>query len=563
MRSTFYGMEVARSGLYTSQNELNVTGHNIANVDTAGYTRQRLNTSALPALSMNVQFAVDNRATAGRGVEAQTVDQIRNLFTDAKYREESSSTSYWEVKSDEFYMVEQLFSSVLEQEQTSASIWNALDVFKTALYALEENPSSKDLRTNLLTAANQLTESFRYVYGKLEEQHDNLNSAVEVTVRQINELGVSIANLNRQIFGYELTGAKANDLRDERNLLLDQLSELVDIRYSEDSQGYLTVTIGGRELVKGVESYQLTVDPRGSVNQLDVLANAENAGTQYKVVWADAMGNPSTSPNDVAYIQGGELKAYIDLRDGATENNPGIPYAAELLNDLARLIAKEVNDLHRQGYTMPFTEADAIGTAANVKIYAVDSGLLLGDTMQTVTAADGTVYYESMQGINFFDTGAYNDYSKITAGSFQVSSEIKNNVFLIAASSSKVTISGEVNADGSLNQQTGNAENLKRITALYDRKNELGLSDNFQDRLKSLYTSIANEMDEMNTLYASQQTRLLSISQQRQSESSVSLDEEMTNVVRFTHAYNANARVITAIDEELDVLINRLGRVGL
>ena len=193
----------------------------------------------------------------------------------------------------------------------------------------------------------------------------------------------------------------------------------------------------------------------------------------------------------------------------------------------------------------------------------MDSGLLLGDTMQTVTAADGTVYYESMQGINFFDTGAYNDYSKITAGSFQVSSEIKNNVFLIAASSSKVTISGEVNADGSLNQQTGNAENLKRITALYDRKNELGLSDNFQDRLKSLYTSIANEMDEMNTLYASQQTRLLSISQQRQSESSVSLDEEMTNVVRFTHAYNANARVITAIDEELDVLINRLGRVGL
>ena len=382
-------------------------------------------------------------------------------------------------------------------------------------------------------------------------------------MRQINELGVSIANLNRQIFGYELTGAKANDLRDERNLLLDQLSELVDIRYSEDSQGYLTVTIGGRELVKGVESYQLTVDPRGSANQLDVLANAENAGTQYKVVWADAMGNPSTSPNDVAYIQGGELKAYIDLRDGATENNPGIPYAAELLNDLARLIAKEVNDLHRQGYTMPFTEADAIGTAANVKIYAVDSGLLLGDTMQTVTAADGTVYYESMQGINFFDTGAYNDYSKITAGSFQVSSEIKNNVFLIAASSSKVTISGEVNADGSLNQQTGNAENLKRITALYDRKNELGLSDNFQDRLKSLYTSIANEMDEMNTLYASQQTRLLSISQQRQSESSVSLDEEMTNVVRFTHAYNANARVITAIDEELDVLINRLGRVGL
>ncbi len=563
MRSTFYGLEVSRTGLYTAQNELNVTGHNISNVDTIGYTRQRLNTAAIPAQAMNVQFAVDNRATAGRGVEAQTIDQIRNLFTDIKYRAENTDTGYWTAMSEEFAIVESLFNSVLEKEITSASIYSAMDTFRAALSALDAEPSSKDVRTNLLTAAEQLTENFRYAYGKLEEQHEDINSAIKVMVDDINGIAESIANLNRQIFGYELTGAKANDLRDERNLLLDDLSEMVNIDYYENSQGYLVVNIGSRELVNGVEFNRLTVDPNGADNQLDVLGNSAIIGKQYSIVWADGMGQPSKNPRDVASIQGGKLRAYLDLRDGSTITNAGIPYAASLLNDLARKIAQEVNEVHRQGYTMPFSMASGSADLSEVKRYQAQSNYATVEFgVPTAFTQDGAEYYVSTTGINFFEVDQFNDYSKVTAKNFQVSSEIRTNVYLIAVSSEEVTVDGELNQDGTLNQKTGNQDNLKNMIALYDREDDAGNSDNFQDRLKTLVTSIGNQASKYNQMKSAQDVRLASLSDERQSVSGVSLDEEMTNIVRFTHAYNANARVITAIDEELDTLINRLGVVG-
>lgn len=567
MKSTFFGLEIARTGLYTSQNELNVTGHNIANVDTVGYTRQRLNTAALPSLSMNVQFSLNSRPTAGRGVEALTVDQVRNLFTDAKYREEASATGYWNTKMNEFYMVEQLYNSALAEGTTSASIFNALEAFQTALYALEENPSSMELRTNLLSKATHLTETFGYTYGKLEEQHDNLNSAIEVTVGQINDLAESIANLNRQIFGYELSGARANDLRDSRNLLLDQLSGLVDIQYYENNKGHLAVTIGGRALVDGVEYNKLAVNPQGMDNQLDVMANADIVRKQYSVVWTDGMGKPGKSPDDAVHLQSGSLKAYIDLRDGATEECMGIPYVANQLNELARKIAQDINEIHREGYTLPFQEADSLGTAAGVRLYPTAEDIRNGDTVMTVgispsSMADGAQYYPSVQGIYFFEVGIGGDYGKITAGSLKVSGEIQNNIYLIAASDERLTVSDELNDDGSLNMQRGNRNNLRKIIELYSRKDSLGNQDNYSSRLKLLVTDVGTQQAKLKTMDSAQQTRISAIVQQRASESSVSLDEEMTNMVRFTHAYNANARVITAIDDELDTLINKMGVVG-
>ena len=546
MRSTFYGLEIARSGLYTSQNELNVTGHNIANVDTLGYTRQRLNTASLAPVSMNVQYALDTKSSTGRGVEALTVDQVRNLFTDAKYREEANATGYWNTRMKEFYMVEQLYNSVLETTSTSSSIDTALTGFKTALDSLVEEPSSLESRTNLMIKAMQLTETFQYVYGKLEDQHENLNNSIAVTVGQINDIAQSIANLNRQIHGYELSGAKANDLRDSRNLLLDKLSGLVDIEYYENSQGYLTVTIGGRALVNGVERNELAVNPQGADNQMDVMANADIIRKQYSVVWADGMGNPSKNPDDAALIQSGALKAYLDLRDGTGEETYGVPYVASQLNELARKIAKEINEVHAQGYTLPFTEADALGATAG---------------LPSSTLADGTVYYPSTTGINFFQVDK-GDYSKITAGNFAVSTDIQKNVYLIAASSERLTVEGQLNDDGTLNMQRGNANNLKNIAALFSQKDATGNPDNYSSQLKLLVTNVGTQQEKIETMEGAQQTRIASIVAQRASESSVSIDEEITNMIRFTHAYNANARIMTAMDEELDTLINKMGTVG-
>ncbi len=578
MRSTFYGLEVARSGLYTSQNQLNVTGHNIANVETVGYTRQRLDTAALEPIAYNVQFAVDNSATAGRGVEALNVNQIRDPFLDMTYREEASDLGYWETLREEYSMIEMLYNSTLDKADgvsLDTSVNGALEQFHAALSAFESDPATKELRTALVLSGTALTESFNYAYEKLVEQHNDVNDAIKVQVDTINDLTANIANLNRQIFAYEMTGDKANDLRDEQNLMIDQLSAIVKIDYHENSQGYLVVTLNGRELVDGVDSFKLAVESEpgfGAPNQLDVLANEPEASMayQYNIVWADAFGQPSKYPGDKVYVESGSLRAYLEMRDSLDH---GIPSAVEDLNNLARKIAMEINEVHINGYTMPFIEESMIGhTIDDIKRYDANGNLIPAatdpfptDTLE-VFDADGnlissTDYYESTTGIAFFyiEVGGYEN---LTAGNFRISDEVQLNPYLVAAAAEKVHPEGGEDGAFSSNQNTGDKLNIIKIMELFDRENEMGMPDNYSDGLKALITDVSSVLANFNSLHSAQEVRVEALVSQRVSISGVSIDEEMTNIITFQHAYNANARIITAIDEELDTLINKMGLVG-
>lgn len=600
--STFYGMEIARSGLYVAQSQLNITGHNISNVDTEGYTRQRLDTAAKVIGDPMLQFALDRRSSTGQGSESLSVGQIRDLFLDVTYRDESTETSYWQTMENQFYMVEQIFDSVLEDNDSSASIFNALQNFAEALADVNENVSDKDVRTTLVEAGLALTESFNYVYGKLAEQHANVNDNIASTVLRINDIADAIANLNFQIFGYELAGGKANDLRDQRNELMDELSTLIGFDYYENEKGHITITVGGRELVEGYDSYHMTVYADMD-NQLDVLNNEAIIGQQYSVRWADVFGKPGLSYEDVVRVEGGTMQAYFDIRDGLDEDTPGIPYAAQMLNELARRIAREVNDQFRQGWTLPFTaddvnnsdsiqkdpnilsnsylvyyhqmedtgEKDAEGNPIYRAAIDPDTGkyiwqIRIEETVNDATAAGdktdtGKAYYPSVNGIDFFISGEYDDYREINAKNFRISEAMYSTPYLIAASSQPV-----LPPDDSYNEENqlmGDNKNLLKVAALFSKKDEMGLPDNFASSLKSMIVSIATAQKHNGDMVDAQETRLAAIEEQKQSVSGVSLDDEMTDMVRFTHAYNAAARILTAIDEELDVLINRMGRVGL
>ncbi len=568
--STFYGVEIARSGLFTAQSQLNITGHNISNVDTVGYTRQRLSTAAKVIANQATRFALDTRSSTGQGSEALSVAQIRDLFLDVTYREENTTTSYWQTCESQFYMVEQIFDSVLEDSDTSASIYNALAKFSTAMSNVSNNVASKDIRTTMVEAGIALTESFNYVYSKLAEQHSNINENISTTVDQINDIADAIANLNYQIFGYELTGAVANDLRDQRNNLMDQLSGLIGYDYYENAKGHTVISIGGRDLVNGYESNDLCVYDKGCDNMLDILNGEPIIGKQYSVTWADPFGKPGLTLEDQVKIKGGQLQAFFDIRDGCDEDTVGIPYVAEKLNELARRIAEEVNYISRKGYTLPFTESDAMGVGATMKYHNVDANgeaLVEGNgayqmlgAMPYVQAVDGTWYYPSVQGMDFFAAGNMADYSQVNAKNFRVSDAALASPYLIAASSQKVLSPHEYYTDE--NQLMGNNEQVNEMLALFSKKNQLGLPDNFSSNLTSLITSVATAQKHNGNMTEAQETRLAAVEDQRKSMSGVSLDDEMTDMVRFTHAYNASARILTAIDEELDTLINKMGMVG-
>ena len=119
MRSTFYGFEIAKTGLFTSQRQLDVTGHNISNADTVGYSRQRISTEALPPAALNGLFQYDDKASSGRGVNPICIEQIRNPFLDRQFRHEFSSASYFGNLESEFYNIEQLFNSEITEGSTA------------------------------------------------------------------------------------------------------------------------------------------------------------------------------------------------------------------------------------------------------------------------------------------------------------------------------------------------------------------------------------------------------------------------------------------------------------
>lgn len=570
--STFYGIEIARSGLYTAQSQLNITGHNISNVDTAGYTRQRLSTAAKVVAESYTQIALSHLSCTGQGSEALGVDQVRDLFLDATYRDENAGTSYWKTTENQFYMVEQIFDSVLEDEDSSASIYNTLANFATALSNVTKEVSSKDIRQTLVESGIALTESFNYVYGKLAEQHSNVNTNISTTVDEINDIAEEIANLNYQIFGYELTGAQANDLRDQRNLLMDDLSELTGYDYYENEKGHMVISMGGTDLVNGYDVRKLAVY-NGADNQLDLLNNEVIIGKQYQVVWTDHLGKPSVSLQDRFTLDGGRLQAYFDIRDGLTEDTGGIPYTVSMLNDLARQIAEDVNEVSRQGWTLPYTDADALNVGGNIVHHSmVDDGtgkmvarVDLGEyVMETSiakqTAKDGTEYYPSVQGVDIFEAGSTPDYSQVNAKNFSLSSAVLATPYAIGCSSEKVLSPHEDYTDE--NQLMGNNLVINDVLGLFNKTNELGLPDNFSSKLTTLVTSVATTQKHNKNMNDAQQTRLDAIEEQRQSNSGVSLDDEMSDMVRFTHAYNASARILTAVDEELDTLINKMGMVG-
>ncbi len=512
MRSTFYGLEIAKTGLFISQNQLDVTGHNISNVDTPGYTRQRISTASLPPMAGHSFIGIDTKSTSGRGVETLCIEQVRNPFLDYQYRKENATTSNWQTKEQYFEYVEALFNNELDDIVNTTGISTLFSGFYDALQELQKAPADKEVRVNLQQQALKMTQSMNYYYNRLVEQQDTLNESVRITVNEINALAKQIAQLNEQIYGYELSGAKANDLRDQRNTLLDALGGIVNINAYENESGQMIVEVDGRNLVRHA-SYQSMTTVADKPNPLN-----DGETFLYSIYWTDKEGNATA--NEVNFADG-SMRGYLDIRDGNTKGNMGIPYVVKELNKLCQKVVADINAVHKTGYTIP-----------NVNSGVSRTGILF--------------FHEE------FDADGNN---LVTAKNFRLSDDIMNDVFNIAASDMVV-------GDGSENDQKGNGKIALAMCELISKKNSAGNADNIDSMYRSILSDISISMDHIHDTYSAQSVMKAHIQQQRKSISDVSLDEEMTNVVRYGHAYNAASRVISAIDESLDILINKTGIVG-
>ncbi len=487
MRSSFYGFEIAKTGLYASQRAIDLTGHNIANANTVGYTRQRLMLSNQELVAGRERFQEIVTGYSGAGVRMDGVEQIRNSFLDVQYRRENSTKEMWSTRSDALSYIEDIYG-----ETNNTGLSTAINDFFKSVHTLTMNPESKEYRTNVMQSALKMTDAFQHIAQQLSDKQADMNEAVRVSTIQINDFADSIASLNDQIFRYELAGERANDLRDQRNNLLDELSNIVNYSFSEDADGMVSVNLGGTLLVD-----------RTTVNHLMTVPNPANNG-MLDVTWSNATPYAPTT---------GRLKAYLDLRDGNTEDNIGIPYLMARLDTLASSIATEFNAVHNAGWTYPDT------TNGNV----------------------------SATGVDFFEEPA----GGVTGFNFSISTAIRDSVYNIAAAGSQI-----VDATG-----RGDNTNALVMVELQNRIN-LPVIGSLEGYLKGYVAEIGAEASHANEMLSSEQALVNSLINQRESVSGVSVDEEMTNLMKFQHSYAASARVITTIDEYLDMLINKMGIVG-
>ena len=613
MRSTFYGLEIAKTGLFTAQNQLDLTSHNMSNANTTGYTRQRFVTQAIPPQNGDFFVMQDMKSTAGRGTATMYIEQVRNPFLDYQYRKENSKATMWTTQEQYFGYVEALFNSELDEMDVSSGLTSTFTSFYNSLYDLIENAGDRDVRNTVLESTEIMTEAMRMYYNKLIEQQNGLDESIKTTVSEINDIAKQISLLNTQIYGFELNGARANDLRDQRNLLIDTLSGLVNIETSEDDLGRLTIKVGDVNLVKHGNYKQMAVNK-------DVQNNIPDESNVYGIYWALDDGSPSGY--DVQ-VNSGALQGYKNVRDGNNADNIAIPYIVKQLNEVCAETARRINELHVQGYTIPDSSSanqaewktrqgilffkdertldgsqlttpgvsqikwegplsalgeyriDTIaGTPPKIQVYDQNGNALLtaGDppvpTPVEITASGVDLTKFGLGKFIVTGTVAAADMNKladdiekfgviktsVTAKNFFVSDDIKNNINNIATSDMPV-LSGS-------NSELNNAEIALKICALVYNKDKDGIPDNLNGMYRQVLNSISLQMKHIMTTTDTELVMKAHIETQRLSISSVSLDEEMTNLVRFGHSYSAASRCINAMDEQLDKLINGTGMVG-
>ncbi|MCI8354548.1 MAG: flagellar hook-associated protein FlgK, partial [Lachnospiraceae bacterium] len=307
MPSQFFGLHIAASGLRAANAAQNTTANNIANAQTVGYSRQVVTQEAYNPLRTFTTYGC-----AGAGVDTIAIERVRDHFYDVKYWNNNSKYGEYEAKSYYCQTIEDYFDD--DNVSGFVSIFNKMS---NALQTVIDNSSSDDSKKAFISSAKALTDYFNNMYGNLQELQKDLNLEIKQCVDEVNSIAEKIATLNKQINVIELSGTRANELRDQREKLVDELSELVDVDITEyditDSK-YPDVITGGTRYIVQIAGGQLLVDgsdfntlsctartPEERLNQTDI-------DGLFKIAWSN--GNDFSLNNGAME---GRLKGLAEL----------------------------------------------------------------------------------------------------------------------------------------------------------------------------------------------------------------------------------------------------------
>lgn len=534
MRSTFMGLETARRGMYTQQGALYTTGHNISNANTPGYTRQRVNfeqTSPYPAAAMN---RPEMPGQMGTGVQAGSIQRIRESFLDVQYRGENNKLGYWETRAESFGKMEEILN-----EPSDSGLAKTMDMFWQSLQDLAVNPTNPGARSVVRQRGIAVAETFNYLHNSLSSVQRDLKNEIDVTEKEINSLTFQISKINEQISDVEPHGYLPNDLYDERDRLIDQLSSLANIKVDYVSSGGNSLAIAeGSAVIKMVNDtgseLGILVSQVG-YNKVEV--NYNGADSSVNTISIGGV------PRDFATMNSsGKLKAVIESY-GYEKGGKATGLYADMLTELDNLaytFATEFNKQHEFGVSPNEMKVDPItnqvGDNQAISFFAEDGGGLIGNRKGFASRIDiSTQIKESLD--NIATAGGGDPYVDTPKDPETVNAGDSSNVLALA---------------NLLNKDF----NYRNITNSDGTPLELS---NFRNHYEGVIGGMAVLSQESVRLTQNNSSLRQAVDEKRKATSSVSLDEEMTNMVQFQHAYNASARMISLTDELLDKIINGMG----
>jgi flagellar hook-associated protein 1 len=341
MSGLFSILQMGGGALRAQQMALNATGQNITNANTPGYSRQRVSLAAAPPNNVDGHIV-------GSGVKVASVDRVVDKFLNEQLRVENGNLAYLEKKKQGFDRLEAVFADTEEYglSGTLSSFWNAWQ-------ELSNDPGSRVTRTQLVSAGEDLCNTFNRISGDLDRTASDMDGNLVGSVDEINELTRRIADLNAKISRAESTGASANDFRDARDSLIKEMSELMDISTFETGNGMIAVTVGnGNMLVNGDRNYQVSAEPDPDL---------EDTG-YHRLVVEDGSGGTREFSSSVS---SGRIGALIALRDSDIENYK------DRLDELAESLIGEINKVHSDGYTI---KPDGEGYVTGVDFFQGSAG---------------------------------------------------------------------------------------------------------------------------------------------------------------------------------------------
>lgn len=517
VRPTFLGMETMKSAIFANQKSLDIVGNNISNLDTAGYTRQRVDRASVAISSYSTRVASSRVGLAGQGVESLGVSQMRDAFLDKRFREEYSKAAYHSQAAE---LLSDIQSALGDgQDLTDESmLTGAFQQIFESINDYSQDPTM-DAQANLVMAAfKNMTQVLQQLDARLDNVAQQQIYDMQIDVDRTNDILEQLAHLNKMISedATVLTDPdneyfRPNELLDQRNLLLDELAGYGDISVTEYSDGKIDVTMGGVKVVEGLKANGITL----TVNEDQTVAmNWRSGGEKVQLTGGSLLARQHFINGRGSNVQSGNEEPY-----------QGILYYRDRIDTLANAIADVAN------HSIPEVGEDGKPKKDPVTgdiVYKTLLGAKMADgsvnTKTSVSAENITLSEEWVQGgPGYF---IYDKNQDVPNYAQKLSDALTGDDYTFVSYGESFT--------GTFEEYT------------HDYLSRLGADISYQQGRSESVAKVADDFLD-----------------RRDQVSGVSKDEETVDMLKFQSSFEAASRVMTTLDELLDVIINRMGRVGL